>query len=120
PPQRAEQRAGERGTAQGIAGGGEMVINLFANMIHPPWSSPRRSNANGGGLRRAEHSHHLGVTGRRIARAPMPNRIQGRRWKTSRTRLRETDGRRDCVELRTAEAPSLWQSRLRRARDKTA
>src|SRR6266702_2372827 len=103
PPPRADAIAGARATAAPIAAVAAMVMKLFRNMIQPPWCPPRAADPNGGGLHRAECSNHLGVTGRRIARAPMPNGIQGRRRQTSRTRLRATEGRRDVVELRTAE-----------------
>src|SRR6516165_1961945 len=69
PPPRAEAIAGARATAAMAA----MVMKLFRNMIQPPWCPPRAADPNGGGLRQAERSNHLGVPGRRIARASMRN-----------------------------------------------
>src|SRR6516165_5687208 len=72
-PPRAEAIAGARATAAPIAAMAAMVMKLFRNMIQPPWCPPRAADPNGGGLRQAERSNHLGVPGRRIARASMRN-----------------------------------------------
>src|SRR6516162_9075804 len=100
PPPRAEAIAGARATAAPIAAMAAMVMKLFRNMIQPPWCPPRAADPNGGGLRRAERSNHLGGTGRRIARAPMRNdrHADGK----PAGRMTTYKGRRDVVELRTA------------------
>src|SRR5262245_16811236 len=98
PPPRADAMAGARATAAAIAAVAAMVMKLFANMIQPPWCPSRRSNANGGGLRRAERSHHLGVTGRRITPAPTRNGMHA----AGKPAGPDDELLKDCVELRTA------------------
>src|SRR5215831_6787210 len=102
PPPRADAMAGARATAAAIAAVAAMVMKLFTNMIEPPWCSPRRGNANGGGLRRPERSDHLRVTGRRIAPAPTRNGTHA----AGKPAGPDDELLKDCVELRTAAGPT--------------
>src|SRR6516164_7908758 len=114
PPPRAEAIAGARATAAPIAAMAAMVMKLFRNMIQPPWCPPRAGDPNGGGLRRAERSNHLGVT----VDASRERQCEtiGTPMANQQGRMTTYKGRRDVVELRTAAGSSLWQSQCMECR----